>query len=139
MGSLSEYIEYYYAKENYNCSEAIIQAANACYDLQISKEDMKMFVGFGSGIYAGLVCGALIAGAAVLSRMVVKEKAREEQDTVRPVINGFVRNFRSILEGTACPELRPKYYTKETSCLKTVMLAGQALEMSIRKLQEESM
>ena len=139
METLSEYIEHYYTKENYNCSEAIIQAANACYDLGISKEDMKMFGGFGSGIYAGLICGSLVAGAAVLSKMVVKEKAREEQDSVRPVINGFVRNFRQILEGTNCAELRPKYYTKEASCLKTVMLAGEALQMSIEKLKEESM
>ena len=67
MNSLSECIEYYYTKENYNCAEAVIRGANDFYGLDIGKEDMKMFGGYGAGIYAGLVCGALIAGAAVLS------------------------------------------------------------------------
>jgi len=131
MNSLSECIEYYYTKENYNCAEAVIRGANDFYGLDIGKEDMKMFGGYGAGIYAGLVCGALIAGAAVLSKMVVVEKAREEQATVRPVINGFVKTFRELLQGTSC--------AKETSCLKTVLLASQALEISIGKLKQESM
>ena len=139
MNSLSECIEYYYTKENYNCAEAVIRGANDFYGLDIGKEDMKMFGGYGAGIYAGLVCGALIAGAAVLSKMVVVEKAREEQATVRPVINGFVKTFKELLQGTSCAELRPKYYTKEMSCLKTVLLASQALEISVGKLKQESM
>lgn len=139
MKELKDYVEYYYTEENYNCAEAIIHGANECYGLNISSEDMKMFGGYGAGVYAGLVCGALLAGAAILSKMVVVNKAREEGDQVRPVINGFVKNFHSILEGTSCKELRPKYYTPEKSCLKTVMLACEALEKSVSQLKEKSL
>lgn len=139
MEALKEYVKHYYTTENYNCAEAIIHGANDCYGLNISEDDMKMFGAYGSGIYAGLVCGALVSGAAVLSKMVVVNKAREEGDTVRPVINGFVRTFNEILQGNSCRELRPKYFNPKESCLQTVLLASEALEICVNKLKQESM
>ena len=139
MKDLKELAKYYYTEENYNCSEAIIHAANERYDLKISEDDMKMFGGFGSGMYAGIVCGALAAGVAVLSKMVVVSKAREEGATVRPAISNLVRTFRKNLDGISCAELRPKYYTPEESCLKTVLLAAEALELSIEQSGKGSM
>ena len=127
----------YYIDENYNCSECLIHAANEYYGLNIDFEDMKMFGGFGSGMYAGIVCGTLIANVAILSKMVIKNKAREEADSIRPVINRMVKDFNEHLEGTACRELRPKYYTKEESCLKTVLLAVEVLEKAVDELKEK--
>jgi C_GCAxxG_C_C family probable redox protein len=70
-------IRKYYIDENYNCSECLIHAANEYYGLNIDPEDMKMFGGFGSGMYAGIICGTLVADVAILSKMVIKNKARE--------------------------------------------------------------
>ena len=135
MKTLEDHIRYYYTECNYNCSEALIHAANDYYGLDIAEDDMKMMGGFGGGMYAGVVCGALVGCVAVLSKMIVVKTAREEGNTVRPVINSMVRTFNEHLEGMSCRELRPKYYTKEDSCLKTVLLAGEALEMNIEKMK----
>ncbi len=135
MNTLEEYIRYYYTIGNYNCSEALIHAANAYYGLDIKEDDMKMMGGFGSGMYAGIVCGGLVGSVAALSKMIIEKCAREEVNTVRPVMNSMVKAFDEHLGGMSCRELRPKYYTKEESCLKTVLLAGEALEMTVNQMK----
>lgn len=130
-------VKKYYIDENYNCSECLIHAANEYYGLNIGFEDMKMFGGFGSGMYAGIVCGTLIANVAILSKMVIRNKAREETDQILPVINRMVKEFNEHLQGTSCRELRPKYYSKEESCLKTVLLAAEVLEKAVDELKEK--
>ncbi|MBR2787730.1 MAG: C-GCAxxG-C-C family protein [Erysipelotrichaceae bacterium] len=135
--SFKDCVRKYYIDENYNCSECLIHAANEYYGLNIDAEDMKMFGGFGSGMYSGIVCGTLIANTAILSKMVIENKAREESRKILPVINGMVRDFEDKLKGNSCRELRPMYYTKEESCLKTVLLAAEVLEKAVAELKEK--
>ena len=97
---------------------------------------MKLFGGFGGGMFSGMVCGALVAGVAVISKMIVQRSAKEEKETVRPKIQKMVRNFRNHLEGTTCVELKPKYHTKEEGCFKTILLGTQALEITIDEIKE---
>lgn len=40
--NLQERITYYYQEKKYNCSEAIIHAANDVYALNLDKDSMKM-------------------------------------------------------------------------------------------------
>ena len=135
--SFKDCVRKYYIDENYNCSECLIHAADEYYGLNIDKEDMKMFGGFGSGMYAGIVCGTLVANVSILSKMVIRSKAREETEQILPVINRMVRNFNEHLDGLSCKELRPKYYTKEDSCLKTVLLAAEVLEQAVAEVKEK--
>ena len=128
----------YYTDGAHNCSEAIIHAANEYYGLNISDEDLKLFGGFGGGMYAGIVCGTLVASVAVLSKMVIKESAKKEGAVIRPVISGLVKDFRNEMGGTSCAELKPKYFTKEDACLKTVVKAAEVLEKNIDKLNMQS-
>ena len=76
--NLQEQILYYYKKKKYNCSETIIHAANDVYSLNLGKDSMKMLAGFGSGLYSGKTCGALIGCVAVLSKLFIKEKAHDQ-------------------------------------------------------------
>lgn len=137
MSELVRLTEHYYKNELYNCSEAVIHAANDYYHLDLKPEDMKMFGGFGAGMFSGFVCGALSACVAVISKMVIKNKVREEMDDVKPIIRRTVRIFQEHLGGTSCPELRPKYFTKEEVCLKTTLLAAEALEKAVNELNRE--
>lgn len=132
--SLQDLVTKYYTQGNYNCSETLIHAANEYYHLNITDDDMRMFGGFGSGMYSGIVCGAMVANVAILSKMVIKNKAKEETKQILPVINQMVKDFREHLQGDSCKELRPKYFTPETSCLKTVLLASEVLEKAVNDL-----
>ena len=136
MSEFEELVCHYYKDENYNCAETIIHAANDYYHLDINEEDMKLFGGFGGGMFPGMVCGALVADVAVISKMIVQRSAKEEKETVRPKIQEMVRTFRNHMEGTTCVELKPKYHTKEEGCFKTILMGAQALEMTINKLKE---
>ncbi|MBO4919051.1 MAG: C-GCAxxG-C-C family protein [Erysipelotrichaceae bacterium] len=136
MSGLEELVHHYYFDENYNCAETIIHAANDYYHLDVKQEDMKLFGGFGGGMFSGLVCGALVADVAVISRMIVQRSAKEEKGSVRPKIQETVRTFRNHLEGLSCAELKPKYHTKEEGCYRTILLGAQALEMTVNKLKE---
>ena len=138
MTDFEKIVEKYFVEGYYNCSEAIIRAANDYYDLKITDEDLLLFGGFGGGMFSGLTCGSLCAGACVLSKMLVKENARKEKDELRPKFQKLIRNFRQILGGTECKEIKPKYYSKEKACLKTVMLAAEALEKTINEIRSES-
>ena len=93
-----------------------------------------MFGGFGAGMFSGFVCGALSACIAVISRMVIRDRIREEMDDVKPKIRHMVYIFKNHLEGTSCPELRTKYFTKEELCLKTTLLAAEALEKAVNAI-----
>ena len=137
MSEFEELVCHYFKDENYNCAETIIHAANDYYHLNINKEDMKLFGGFGGGMFSGMVCGALVAGVAVISKMIVQRSDKEEKETVRPKIQKMVRNFRNHLDGLTCVELKPKYHTKEEGCFKTILLGAQALEMTVNEIQKE--
>ena len=126
-------VKKYYLEHGYNCSETILHAGNEYYGLGLHEEDMKILAGFGSGMYSGSICGALIASVSVLSKMIVKTKAHDHLDELRPVISGLYRRFREAGGGVSCAELRPKYHTKETKCLNTVLLAARVLEETVNE------
>ncbi len=133
MPELKELVEKYYNDVRYNCSETILHAGNDYYQLGLHEEDMKMLAGFGSGMYSGSTCGALVASAAVISKIVVKTKAHDHLDVLRPVISTLYRNFRETLGGTDCAHVRPEYHTKETRCLNTCLAAAEVLERTVNE------
>ena len=133
--SLQVWVRTYYVEQGYNCSESIIHAGNSCYNLGLHEEDMKIMACYGSGMYSGSTCGALISATAVLSKLLIKTKAHDQLDEIRPVIQANYRNFETLLGGIDCRTLRPLHHTKEQKCLKTVLLASKALEKTVQDYQ----
>ena len=129
--NLQEQILYYYKKKKYNCSETIIHAANDVYSLNLDKDSMKMLAGFGSGMYSGKTCGA------VLSKLFIKEKAHDQLSEFRKAIQLCVRNFTEDLGDTECKNIRPHSYDPNLHCLYTVQKAGMALESTIAEIKKE--
>ena len=135
--NLQEQILYYYKKKKYNCSETIIHAANDVYSLNLDKDSMKMLAGFGSVMYSGKTCGALIGCVAVLSKLFIKEKAHDQLSEFRKAIQLCVRNFAEDLGDTECKNIRPHSYDPNLHCLYTVQKAGMALESTIAEIKKE--
>ncbi len=131
--NLQDWVRIYYVEQGYNCSETIIHAGNSCYELGLHEEDMKMMACYGSGMYSGGTCGALISATAVLSKLMIRTKAHDQLAEIRPVIQTNYRNFEMLLGGIDCRTLRPLHHTKEQKCLKTVLLAAQALEKTVQE------
>ena len=136
--NFNDTIKKYYLEGNYNCSETMIHAANEYYGLNLDLESMKMFSGFGTGMFVGSACGALVGSVAVLSKLVTQTKAHDQLDTLRPSIQKCVRNFKEKLGALDCKNIQPVHRTKEYRCLNTCLLAGQALEQTIKELDLEN-
>ncbi len=132
--NLEELVKKYYVKQGYNCSETLIHAANDYYHLNLHEDDMKLFAGYGSGMYVGSTCGALVGCIAALSKATVPTKAHDHLDTLRPNVQACVRNFKEALSGTDCKDVKPLHHSKETRCLQTCLLAAQALEQTISEV-----
>ncbi len=128
MNSLQDFVRKYYLEDGYNCSETILHAGNAYYGLGLHEEDMKLLSGFGSGMYIGSTCGALIGSVAVLSKCIVETKAHDHLDRLRPEISTCVRKFREAFGSQNCAEIRPVFHSKEVRCLNTCLLAAKVLE-----------
>lgn len=130
---LQDWVEKYYKDEHYNCSEALIRAANSFYQLGLDEFGMKMLSGFGSGMYTGLTCGALVASVAILSKFMIQTKAHDQLSDFRPVIQSCVRHFKTILGDTECKNIRPHSYSPELHCFHTVQASACALEQVIQE------
>jgi C_GCAxxG_C_C family probable redox protein len=132
--SLAQVAKQYYENENFNCCETIIHAANDYYNLSIEPEDMKLFAGFGGGMFSGQVCGALVACVAALSKRYIQTKAHEQLDVLKPADQQMVQNFKNKLDGTTCAQVKPIHFDKEVRCLHTVEAACDALEETIASI-----
>lgn len=137
MKTLTEISQEYYTNHGFNCSESILHAGNDYYQLGLHDEDMKILSGFGSGMYVGSTCGALVACNAVLSKLIVEEKAHDHLDALRPAAARLVRNFKNSLSHSDCAKIKPVHYSKEKKCFETVSLASNVLDQTIRELCEE--
>lgn len=127
----------YYNDHNFNCAETIIHAANAYYGLGLHEEDMKMLGIFGSGMYVGNTCGALTGCMAALSKLVLKNKAHEELDTIRPAAALLHRKFNAAFSETNCSKIKPVFWNPEIRCQNTVCTACDALEETVEELKEK--
>ena len=137
MSEFIEKVRHYYQDDYLNCSEAIIRAANDHYGLDISDGDLKMFGSFGGGMFSGLNCGVICACSAILGKMIIRENAREEQSEIRPLFQKLTRSLREELGGVSCPEIKPKFFTKEKACWETVRTGAEVLERIIEEVKEK--
>ncbi len=137
MSTFTDLVRDCYTTQGYNCAEAIIHAANQYYSLGLHEEDMKMLSGFGSGMYVGSSCGALIASNAVLSKLIVTDRAHAHLDLLRLASGLLFRNFKAGLSHSDCAMIKPKHYSKDFKCLETVSLAAEVLENTISTLHAD--
>ena len=128
---LKDHIGKYYFDGNYNCAEALIHAANDYYGLGLDERAMKLVSGYGAGMQTGNVCGAVLSAISVISLKYVDTKAHEST-AIKPVTEQFISRFSEASEESIlCKELKAVYFQPEKRCLKTVLMACDALEQII--------
>ena len=123
--------------EDYNCAEKIVRGANIAYGLNLSEDALHMMGGFGGGMGLGEACGTVTGAVAVISDMLVKERAHATPE-LKEATQHFIRQFRERLgKEIECRNLRPKYRTKEAGCDKIIITAAEILDELTTGLQEE--
>ncbi len=133
---LKDLLPKYYFDQNYNCAESILRAGNEYYNLELHDRDMIMAAAFGAGIQSGNTCGAVLAGASILSMKYVEAKAHESED-IRPVVVNLIRKFNLKYGSVLCKDIKPQSFKPEYRCQKTIEAACDMLEEVISEYEAE--
>lgn len=134
---LKDHIKTYYFDQNYNCAETIIHAGNDYYELGLHDRDMKMLGAYGAGMQCGNTCGAILAGASILSMKYIEAKAHESDD-IRPVTQAMIKAFKEKYGSTLCRDIKPQSFKPEYRCLKTVETACDIIEQVIEDYEKRA-
>ncbi len=132
---LKDYLNEYYFEKNYNCAETILRAGNEYYQLGLHDRDMIMVAAYGAGIQTGNTCGAVLAGASILSMKYVEAKAHESED-IKPVVGKMIRAFKAQYNSIQCRDIKPQSFKPEYRCLKTIETACDIIEKVITDYEE---
>jgi len=133
---LKDLLGKYYFDGNYNCAETILRAGNEYYSLGLHDRDMIMVAAYGAGIQTGSTCGAVLAGASILSMKYVEAKAHESED-IRPVVNKLIRAFNAEYSSILCKDIKPQSFKPEYRCLKTIETSCDIIEKVIAEYEAE--
>lgn len=126
--TLKELIEQGYGnEEDFNCAEKILNGANKVYELNLSKETMKLAAGFGGGMGIESTCGALTGSVMVLSHMFVKERGHEST-RIKELTQELFSAFEAKMGSIVCAPLKKDYRTEEAGCTSVIVAAAEVLD-----------
>ena len=126
-----------YAQNDYNCAESVVLAANEYYGLNIDPRDVHLVSGFGAGMQCGDLCGGLAGAVAIIAMKYVENRAHEDRPGLRNKVTKLIRSFEAAAGSRLCKDIKPKFYTPETHCYKTIMMASEVLENTIDEIEKE--
>lgn len=130
---LKDYIQKGFGlKEDLSCSETILYGANQVWKLGLDKNALKMTAGLSAGFYTDNVCGALSAGAMVLSRLYVKDRAHESSYN-GDLVKELIEEYRSLMGSELCGPLKEKHRTEEEKCRPVIIAAAGVLDSIIKR------
>lgn len=131
---LKDLLGKYYFDQNYNCAETILRAGNEYYDLGLHDRDMILVGAYGAGIQCGNTCGAVLAGASILSMKYIEAKCHESPDIHAVTVN-LIRKFNARYGSTLCKDIKPQSFKPEYRCLKTIETACDMIEEVINEYE----
>lgn len=130
---LSEKARQFYLEDNCNCSESVVQAANACGKFGLDEKALKMVSGFGKGCGCGDLCGAVAGALSVLSLLTVEGSAHTTPDFDK-LCAGLMAKLKEALHGVHCAQVKPNFFQPEIRCANCVATAAQVLENYLKEI-----
>lgn len=119
-------IKFWDRKYDLNCAECILYAANDEYNLNLSKDALKIMASFGGGMSIEGTCGAATGSLAVIGVMFTNERGHESP-IVRALSSEFLRRFDEELETLNCSELKEKFNDTDRRCTTIIRTAASVL------------
>lgn len=127
----------YFLEKDYNCAEATLHILNDRYNLGLREQDYMLLSGFGAGCGYGLICGALAGCMGAMGKLLVTERAHVTPD-FKETCGRFCECFEERLGGTACAELRPRYFSGEIRCARLLDAATAAFDVYLQNSEIQS-
>lgn len=117
----------YMIRNDFNCAEAMLRAANEAYDLGLGEQALRVASPFGGGMGYEGSCGALTGGLMALGVLRGTAVAHQDPELGR-LRDEFVQRFRERFGSVSCNEIKPVHRTPERGCSSAVEIAAEILE-----------
>lgn len=119
-----------YFRNGYNCAESIFLAFRDWLGLDVSREMVRAFTGFGGGLgHAGCMCGALTGSAAVLGLLRGRTDAGESRDQAYALSREFHDRFESNFNNTCCRGLNPYPFDSKEHLRNCIKITGNTARL----------
>jgi C_GCAxxG_C_C family probable redox protein len=128
--------EGYGVKEDLNCAETILYAANQVYHLDLNSDSLKLAAAFGGGMGIESVCGVLAGSLMVLGRLFIKETAHQHPE-IKELSKELFDTFQKEMGDILCKPLKDNYRTEEKECREVILKGAEVLDkIIIRELNK---
>ena len=128
--------EGYGVKEDLNCAETILYAANQVYHLNLNSDSLKLAAAFGGGMGIESVCGVLASSLMVLGRLFIKETAHKHPE-IKELSKELFDTFQKEMGDILCKPLKDNYRTEEKKCREVILKGAEVLDkIIIRELNK---
>lgn len=119
-------------KEDLNCAEKILSAANTEYNLGLDNESLKLASGFGGGMAIQDKCGALTAAIMVLGKLFVKKRAHETEK-IKELTQELFDEYTKEMGYIDCKPLKEMHRTEELKCRDVIAKAAEILDRIVMR------
>lgn len=124
--------EGYGVKEDLNCAETILYAANQVYHLDLNSDSLKLAAAFGGGMGIESVCGVLAGSLMVLGRLFIKETAHKHPE-IKELSKELFDTFQKEMGDILCKPLKDNYRTEEKKCREVILKGAEILDKIITR------
>ena len=124
--------EGYGVKEDLNCAETILYAANQVYHLDLNSDSLKLAAAFGGGMGIESVCGVLAGSLMVLGRLFIKETAHQHPE-IKELSKQLFDTFQKEMGDILCKPLKDNYRTEEKKCREVILKGAEVLDRIISR------
>ena len=117
-------------REDLNCAETMVYAANQAYNLGLPHSALKLAAGFGGGMGVDSTCGVLTGASMVFSAMFVRRRGHESE-RVKQLNAEFFERMRGILGHIDCAPIKQRWRDETDGCLPVMLEAARVLQQII--------
>ncbi|MFO7849986.1 MAG: C-GCAxxG-C-C family (seleno)protein [Spirochaetia bacterium] len=119
-------------KEDLNCAESILCAANEAYAMELPRSACKLAAGFGGGMGIESVCGVVTGGVMALSSLFVVDRGHES-DYIKTLTSEFIEEFYRHYGSLECKVLKEKHRTPLGDCKPIILEGAHILQKIIER------
>ncbi len=114
-------------REDLNCAETILHAADRAYNLGLPRSALKLAAGFGGGMGVESTCGVLTGASMVFSAMFVRERGHES-DRVKHLNSELFERLRGTFGHIDCAPIKVRWRDETDGCLPVMLEAARVLQ-----------
>jgi C_GCAxxG_C_C family probable redox protein len=117
----------YMLRNDYNCSETMLVAANEAYGLGLDERALHVASPFGGGMGRERACGALTGALMALGAMRSRDWSHRD-DRLGELRDEFVRRFEERFGSLDCAEIKKTHRSETRGCQAVVEIAAGLLQ-----------